>query len=497
MAGKITKTLRNNKKTARQPRNIPHLAARLFDQPLLIDESKLETIIPIFERKMAGMPIDQNLSADDYREDIGYTVDIENGIAVIPIIGTLIRRSTWLDAWSGLQSYMQIQENIDTALNDARVKGILLHIDSCGGEAAGCFELCDYIYGARSIKPIWSIGDVDMMSAAYAVGCSAEKCLAAPRGHVGSIGVVSVHMERSRQNDMAGLTYTVFRAGERKADFNPYEKLPPEAAQKQLASMERTRNVFVQTVSRGRAGVSAQAALDTEGQWYDPEDGLELGLIDGIATFEQAFTQFAESLAVPPALVEPPAQPDAPIEAEPEPEIDPNDKTGLISNQPREGITEMEPKDAKNGGDNGNGGTPPNPQNAPPNPPNNAGGGNGGTVVDFTQPESRAKEIAELCKMCGFSASAPDFILSSKTVAEVRTELTNMQAQRSEGAAGGDLNNQQPGKNGGAAGGGSAFQFGAVRMNSSEALASWQPHLKAAQASNPRFSAQTVTRPQP
>lgn len=485
MAGKMSKSARNKAPNGtRQPRNIPHLASRLFDQPLLVDERKLETIIPIFERKMTGIPLDQNLSADDYRDDGGYTVDVENGIAVIPIIGTLIRRSTWLDAYSGLQSYSQIQENIDTALSDARVKGILLHIDSCGGESPGCFELCDYIYAARAIKPIWSIGDVDMMSAAYALGCSAERCLTAPRGHVGSIGVISVHLERSRQNDMAGLTYTVFRAGERKADFNPYEKLPPEAAQKQLASMERTRNVFVQTVSRNRAGISVQAALDTEGQWYDPEDGLELGLIDGIATFEQAFTQFAESLAVPPALVEPPKQPDAPVEQEPEPEIDPAEETGLKGNQPSEEI--MEPKDGGAAG-GGNGGTPPNPQQQQ----------NSGTVVDFSQPESRASEIASLCKMSGFSAHTPDFILSSMTVPEVREKLTNMQAQRSEAAvSGGDLNNQQPGKSGGAGGSGSPFVIGAVRMSQAEALASWGPHFKTAQASNPRFAARQPPQPQ-
>lgn len=484
MAGRMSKSAKNKApNSARQPRNIPHLASRLFDQPLLIDERKLETIIPIFERKMTGMPVDQNLSADDYREVGGYTVDVENGIAVVPVIGTLIRRSTWLDAWSGLQSYAEVQENIDAALNDARVKGVFLHIDSCGGESAGCFELCDFIFNSRSVKPIWAHADVDAMSAAYAIGCSAERFLAAPRGHVASIGVVSVHLERSRQNDMAGLTYTVFRAGERKADFNPYEKLPPEAAQKQLASMDRTRTVFVQTVSRNRAGISVQAALDTEGQWYDPEDGLELGLIDGIATFEQAFTQFAESLAVPPALVEPPKQPDAPVEQEPEPAIDPDDKTGLKGNQPSEEI--MEPKD--NGGASGSGSTPPNPQQQQ----------TGGTVVDFTQPESRASEIASLCKMSGFPGSAPDFILSSMTVPEVRAKLTDMQAQRSEAAVtGGDLNNQQPGKNGGAAAGGSAFAFGAVRMTQAEALASWAPHFKTAQASNPRFAPRQVPQPQ-
>lgn len=494
MAGRMTKTLRsNNKDKPRQPSNIPHLASRLFDTPLLIDARKLDAIVPIFERKINGEPLNQNLNDDDYRDDNGgIQIDVTNGIAVIPIIGTLIRRSSGWDAWSGFMSYAKIAENLETALSDARVKGILLQIDSCGGEAPGCFELCDLIYEARSQKPIWAIGDVDMMSAAYALGSSAEQVYCAPRGHTASIGVISVHLERSRANEMMGLTYTVFRAGERKGDFNPYEELPPEAATKQLTSMERTRTVFVETVSRNRPNVSVQAALDTEGQWYDPEDALQLGLIDGIATFEKTFADLAASLAVPIDQIEPPEQPEAPIETEEiEPEPGPPDdddnaavdeaaQSGLTSNLTGKDIEMATRPDGASGGSGG--GNPPNP----PAPQT-------GTVVDFTQPEARAVEIAQLCKMAGFAASAPDFIISGKSVPEVRDALTNMQAERSEAAVtgsggGNNIDNTQPGKSGGAGGGGGNGLSGFIQRRPAEDVVnSWLPHLKSAQATNPRF----------
>lgn len=493
MAGRMTKTLRgNNKDKPRQPRNMPHLASRLFDTPLLIDERKLDAIVPIFERKLNGEPLNQNLNDDDWRDDDGgVQIDVANGIAVIPVIGTLIRRSSGWDAWSGLMSYAQIAENLETALSDARVKGILLQIDSCGGEAPGCFELCDLIYAARSQKPIWAHADVDAMSAAYAIMCSASQCYAAPRGHVASIGVISVHLERSRQNEMMGLTYTVFRAGERKGDFNPYERLPPEAATKQLTSMERTRTVFVDTVSRNRPNVSVQAALDTEGQWYDPEDGLQLGLIDGIATFEKTFADLATFLAVPADQIEPPEQPEAaidPEEIEPEPEPPDDDDNAAVDEAAQSGLTgnltgkgiEMA---TQNGGAGGTGG------GNPPAPP--AGASN---VVDFTQPEARAVEIAELCKMTGFAAATPDFIISGKSVPEVRAELTNMQEARSRAAVGdgngnGNIDNTQPGKSGGSGGNGGNGLGGFIQARpNADAVASWQPHLKAAQSTNPRFA---------
>ena len=143
----------------------------------------------------------------------------------------------------------------------------------------------------------------------------------------------------------------------------------------------------------------------------------------------------------------------------------------------------MEPKQGAggNGGGNNGGGNP-----NPPAPP--AGASN---VVDFTQPEARAVEIAELCKMAGFSAAAPDFIISGKSVPEVRAALTNMQAERSAAAVtGGSIDNTQPGKSGGAGGGGNGLGGFIQTRPNADAVASWQPHLKAAQATNPRFAIQ-------
>lgn len=125
----------------------------------------------------------------------------------------------------------------------------------------------------------------------------------------------------------------------------------------------------------------------------------------------------------------------------------------------------------------------------PPNPP----APQTGTVVDFTQPEARAVEIAQLCKMAGFAASAPDFIISGKSVPEVRDALTNMQAERSEAAVtgsggGNNIDNTQPGKSGGAGGGGGNGLSGFIQRRPAEDVVnSWLPHLKSAQATNPRF----------
>jgi len=59
-------------------------------------------------------------------------------------------------------------------LADPRVRGIVLDIDSPGGEAAGLFDLADRIAAARAIKPIWAVANDAAFSAAYALAASAS-----------------------------------------------------------------------------------------------------------------------------------------------------------------------------------------------------------------------------------------------------------------------------------------------------------------------------------
>ena len=50
-----------------------------------------------------------------------------------------------LEAASGLTSYGEIAARLDAALADPQVSGILLDLDSPGGEAGGVFELAERI----------------------------------------------------------------------------------------------------------------------------------------------------------------------------------------------------------------------------------------------------------------------------------------------------------------------------------------------------------------
>jgi capsid protein len=87
-------------KRRRKPMTIlPHIAGRVFDAPLLIARAKLDTILGVLMPRLRGesLPFGAKPVTRDY--------EITNGIAIIPIVGTLVRRTVGLEAQSGLTSY--------------------------------------------------------------------------------------------------------------------------------------------------------------------------------------------------------------------------------------------------------------------------------------------------------------------------------------------------------------------------------------------------------
>jgi ClpP class serine protease len=101
-----------------------------------------------------------------------------DGIAIIPIEGTLVHKAYGMDAVSGMRSYIEIQQEIEDAATDPAVKGILLDVDSPGGEVAGIFELADTIHSARSAKPILSVANSNALSGAYLLASGAQRVYA-------------------------------------------------------------------------------------------------------------------------------------------------------------------------------------------------------------------------------------------------------------------------------------------------------------------------------
>ena len=278
--------------------DLPYLASRLYGTPLLIARPKLEVILGVVARKMAGETL---ATPPPTTLDVSMSGDLQilEGIAVLPVLGTLVRRASYIGAASGLTSYHDIEAMAEQAFADPMVKAVLLEIDSSGGEAGGVFDLAQRLQqlAQSSGKPLWAIADEAALSAAYAIASAADRLWLTRTAEVGSIGVVAVHVDESVADAKAGLNYTFLHAGAHKVDGHPHVPLPAPVAADIQADIEQLHDQFIALVA-GFRRLTPEAIRDTEARVYRGEAALQAGLADQIGTRNEAITALQRQLAM-------------------------------------------------------------------------------------------------------------------------------------------------------------------------------------------------------
>ena len=126
-------------------------------------------------------------------------VRTDNGAALITVTGSLVNRGAWIGANSGLTSYEGIAAQIRAAMADPKVTSLVLDPDTGGGEATGAFELADLMAQANANKPVTGFVNGMAASAGYMIASGAGRIVSVPSGLTGSIGVMMLHVDRSRQ----------------------------------------------------------------------------------------------------------------------------------------------------------------------------------------------------------------------------------------------------------------------------------------------------------
>lgn len=267
-----------------------HLAARIFGTPLLIERHKLDVILAAMAPRL-GISAEQPEPSmygpgDKGRERKAYFID-QNGIGVIDVIGPLVKRQSGAFMSGGPTTYAEIESELRDALANPDVKGVMLQIDSPGGETAGAFELADLVYAQRGAKPIYASADADAFSAAFLIGSAAERLYVTRSGGVGSVGVWMLHLDLSARNEKQGVVPTYLFEGARKLDGNPDMPLSKEARDVFQAELKRLYTMFVDAVARNRR-MSADAVRKTEAGLYFGENAVKAGFADQVGTFSKA-----------------------------------------------------------------------------------------------------------------------------------------------------------------------------------------------------------------
>jgi signal peptide peptidase SppA len=289
------------------------LLARFDNQPILVTtdfrgifESCLHQAALQLERLNAA--VDKPKMAEDGEDEFWFADDdwrsflrpyvVRDGILQIPVKGVLLHDLPYaFGSWA--TGYPYIWQAFKRGMGDSSVRGIALVCDSPGGEVAGNFDLVDKMYAMKGEKPVRAYAAESAYSAAYSIASVANKITVSRTGGVGSIGVVTAHIDYSKALDKAGIKVTFIHFGKHKVDGNPYEPLPDDVRERIATRISELGEVFVDTVARNR-GMDAQKIRDTEALTYTASQAVENGLADDIGALDDALAEFAVDLSLEP-----------------------------------------------------------------------------------------------------------------------------------------------------------------------------------------------------
>jgi ClpP class serine protease len=201
---------------------------------------------------------------------------IESGVAVIDIAGVLANEPSLFDAIVyGATAYGQILDEAEQAVRDPEVRGILLRVNSPGGDSDGAFETAATLVQLGRQKPLWAVADNSMFSAAYLLASSAARIYVPEyTGGAGSIGVYAQHLDWSEYNRKLGVKVTYIAEGE----GNTLE-----------SEVARLYGLFVAAVT-ARRHLTEDAVRELGAALKYGPDAVTAGLADRTGTFRDALS---------------------------------------------------------------------------------------------------------------------------------------------------------------------------------------------------------------
>ncbi|NTY91968.1 S49 family peptidase [Pseudomonas putida] len=267
---------------------MPRALELAASQPWLMMPDALDNLLTISDRM--GDPVALATKRGE-RLDETRRVNMRGSVAVVPITGPIFRYANLFTEISGATSTQILATDIQRALDDHKVKSIVLNIDSPGGVASGINELAEMIYAGRDRKRIVAyIGGIGA-SAAYWIASAASEIVIDEASLAGSIGVVvEAVIEDEKKTGRTRYQIVSRNAPNKRPDLGT-----EEGRAKMGETIDAMAEVFVGKVARN-LGVAAEKvpAMGDSGGIRVGADAVKHGLAHRVGSLESLITELAK-----------------------------------------------------------------------------------------------------------------------------------------------------------------------------------------------------------
>lgn len=190
-------------------------------------------------------------------------------------------------------------------LSNNRVKGILLHINSPGGDAFDSDDIYRMlkVYKEKYHVPVFAYVEGLCASGGMYIASSADQIFASPPSVIGSIGVImGPFFNVAQAMEKVGVESKTLTAGLDKDMLNPFRSWKTGEDESLKAVLASMYNRFVQVVTENRPKVDKNKLLAEYGaQVFDGASAQLIGYIDQPdASYEQALAALLQTAQINP-----------------------------------------------------------------------------------------------------------------------------------------------------------------------------------------------------
>ena len=241
------------------------------------------------------------VSDADYRLITPESLGLNQGehIAVIYVSGAIgpgrsVDGAPFIDPAVGSDT---VASAIKDARDDKEVKAIVLRIDSPGGSTTASDIIWAAVESAKKKKPVVVSFSDAAASGGYYIAAGANRIIAQPSTHTGSIGVYSSKPVVKGLYDMLGITNEHISRGKNAAIFRDDEPFTP-AERKQFEGklQDFYYQQFIPRVAQGRNRDAKYIDSIGQGRVWSGAQAKELGLVDEFGGLNRA-VEVAKELA--------------------------------------------------------------------------------------------------------------------------------------------------------------------------------------------------------
>src|SRR3954453_3170380 len=193
---------------------------------------------------------------------------------------------------------------LQQAREDDRVKGVVLEVDSPGGEVTASDVIYNAVVKTRARKPVVVYMDSLAASGGYYVSCGGKYLMANDTTITGSIGVIIQTLNYEQLLNKVGLASVVFKSGKFKDILNGARPITPEERELVQNFIMNTYDKFLGIVAKER-NLPADLLRNTiaDGRILSGKEALQNKLIDGLGELDDAFAKAKQLGNAPDAKV--------------------------------------------------------------------------------------------------------------------------------------------------------------------------------------------------